>query len=84
LSRSWYKNGTVDGEPQLWCGSALTYVKTIKTPRFEDFDIEYESSNPFAYLGNGKVKAHYELVDGKPDVNGLAPYIRNDDSPWAI
>ncbi|KIW84914.1 hypothetical protein Z517_00302 [Fonsecaea pedrosoi CBS 271.37] len=82
--RSWYKNGTVDGEPQLWCGSALTYVKTIRTPRFEDYDMQYESSNPWAFLGNGKTRAHYEAAEGKAVINQLAPYIRNDDTPWAI
>ncbi|KAH0831570.1 putative sterigmatocystin biosynthesis monooxygenase stcW [Fonsecaea pedrosoi] len=82
--RSWYKNGTVDGEPQLWCGSALTYVKTIKVPRFEDYEFEYENSNQWAFLGNGKIKAFYEQVDGKPNIDGLAPYIRNEDSPWII
>ncbi|KAJ9610031.1 hypothetical protein H2200_006361 [Cladophialophora chaetospira] len=82
--RSWYKNGTTDGEPQLWCGSALTYVKTIRNPRYEDFEIEYESSNQWAYLGNGKIQAHFQLVDGKPNILGLAPYIRNDDAHWDI
>lgn len=80
--RSWYKNGTIDGEPQLWCGSALTYVKTIRSPRYEDYEIEYENSNQWAFLGNGKIKAFYSGTNGGPDINGLAPYIRNDDSDW--
>lgn len=84
IYRSWYKNGAIDGDPQLWCGSALTYVKTIKAPRFEHYEIDYESVNPWAFLGNGKVKAHYDIVDGKPKYEGLAPYIRSDDAPWEI
>lgn len=82
--RSWYKNGKIDGEPQLWCGTALSYIKTIRNPRFEDYDIEYRSPNRFAYLGNGKIRAHNLLQDGKPDIEGLAPYIRNADTPWNI
>jgi hypothetical protein len=82
--RSWYKNGTTDGEPQLWCGSALAYVKTIRTPRYEDYELEYEGLNQWAFLGNGKIRAHTEFVDGKPSIEALAPYIRNDDSAWRI
>jgi hypothetical protein len=84
FKRSWYKNGKVDGEPQLWCGTALSYIKTIRNPRFEDYEIDYESSNQWAFLGNGKIKAHNLLPDGKPDIEGLAPYIRNSDTPWEI
>jgi hypothetical protein len=84
LYRSWYKNGTVDGEPQLWCGTALAYIKTIRQPRFEDYDIRYASSNQWAFLGNGKIKAHIPLPDGSLDIDGLAPYIRNADTPWEI
>ncbi|KAH0841227.1 4-hydroxyacetophenone monooxygenase [Fonsecaea pedrosoi] len=82
--RSWYKNGKIDGAPQLWCGTALSYIKTIRNPRFEDFDIEYESTNRWAFLGNGKIQAHNGLSDGTPDIQGLAPYIRNADTPWEI
>ncbi|KIW77772.1 hypothetical protein Z517_07605 [Fonsecaea pedrosoi CBS 271.37] len=82
--RSWYKNGKMDGAPQLWCGTALSYIKTIRNPRFEDFDIEYESPNRWAFLGNGKIQAHNGLSDGTPDIQGLAPYIRNADTPWEI
>jgi len=82
--RSWYKNGTTDGDPQLWCGSALTYVKTIRSPRYEDYEIEYQNENQWAFLGNGKAKAHYELIDGKPNIKGLAPYMRNEDALWEI
>lgn len=60
-------------------------MKTIRNPRYEDYVIKYASSNPWAFLGNGKVKAHtITLPDGKPDVNALAPYIRNSDTPWEM
>ena len=57
----------MDGEPQPWCGSGLTYVKTTRAPCFEDYEIDYESRNQWAFLGNGKVRAFYDLVDVKPD-----------------
>lgn len=84
MHRSWYKNGKVDGEPQLWCGSALSYIKTIRHPRYEDYELGYGSSNRWAFLGNGKVKSHVLKADGTPDIDGLAPYIRNSDTPWEI
>ena len=74
----------MDGVPQLWCGTALSYIKTIRIPRFEDFDITYASTNQWAFLGNGKIRAHNLLPDGTPDIDGLAPYIRNSDTPWEI
>ncbi|KPM46513.1 putative sterigmatocystin biosynthesis monooxygenase stcW [Neonectria ditissima] len=82
--RSWYKTGKVDGLPQLWCGTALSYIKTIRTPRFEDYDIKYMGPNQWAFLGNGKLKAHNPLPDGSVDIDGLAPYIRNGETPWDI
>ncbi|KAJ3549988.1 hypothetical protein NM208_g224 [Fusarium decemcellulare] len=51
--RSWFKQGTVDGEPMMWPGSRIQFFETIKTPRWEDFDLKYTTSNRFAYFGNG-------------------------------
>ncbi|KAM0266699.1 hypothetical protein ACHAPA_006621 [Fusarium lateritium] len=51
--RSWFKQGTVDGEPMMWPGSRIQFFRTIETPRWEDFDIKYTTSNRFAYFGNG-------------------------------
>ena len=31
--RSWYKNNKLDGRIQLWCGSMLHLLKTLRTPR---------------------------------------------------
>ena len=31
----------------------IHFLKTIKHPRFEDYDIKYRYGNRFAYLGNG-------------------------------
>ncbi|KAH8816619.1 hypothetical protein F5884DRAFT_873328 [Xylogone sp. PMI_703] len=53
--RSWYKNGKVDGKVWgPWCGSALHYMELLSTPRWEDYEIRYTSSNRFQYLGRGK------------------------------
>lgn len=57
----------------------IHFLKTIKNPRFEDYEIKYRYKNRFAYLGNGEVKAHT-----KKSVEGLAPYIRSSDHEWYI
>jgi hypothetical protein len=54
-------------------------LKTIKTPRWEHFDMEYLEENPWAFLGNGRIKAEYGN-----DFEGLTPYITNGDTPWEI
>ncbi|KAK2599056.1 hypothetical protein QQS21_005462 [Conoideocrella luteorostrata] len=51
--RSWFKQGTVEGEPMMWPGSRIHFFETIKTPRWEDFDLKYTTPNRFAYFGNG-------------------------------
>ncbi|KAK5408632.1 hypothetical protein LTR06_007475 [Exophiala xenobiotica] len=52
---SWFKGGTVDGQPALYPGSRLSFMKLVENVRFEDYDIEYlDRENPFAFLGKGK------------------------------
>ncbi|TDZ35544.1 FAD-binding monooxygenase moxY [Colletotrichum trifolii] len=51
--RSWFKQGTVDGEPMMWPGSRIQFFETIAAPRWEDFDLAYTTSNRFGYWGNG-------------------------------
>jgi hypothetical protein len=58
----------------------IHFLKTIKDPRFEDYNIRYRYKNRFAFLGNGEVKAH--TIKG--NVQGLAPYVRNHDHEWSI
>ncbi|ERS96873.1 hypothetical protein HMPREF1624_07082 [Sporothrix schenckii ATCC 58251] len=77
--RSWFKDGKVKNRIYLWPGCTIHFLKTIKTPRFEDYNIRYRYGNRFAYLGNGEVKAN---VTG--DVNGLATYVRNNDDEWDV
>ncbi|KAN0120142.1 FAD/NAD(P)-binding domain containing protein [Hyaloscypha variabilis] len=77
--RSWFKDGKVKNRIYLWPGSTIHFLKTIKDPRFEDYNIRYRYGNRFAFLGNGEVHAHV-----KRSVQGLAPYIRNSDHEWSV
>ena len=40
-------------------GSRLHYFDVLSTPKFEDFDIEYESGNRWGWLGNGFSTTEY-------------------------
>ncbi|KAK0436596.1 hypothetical protein EV421DRAFT_1980155 [Armillaria borealis] len=52
---SWYKGGTVDGEPYaLYAGSTLQYRELLSSPRWEDWKFIPLYKNRFAYLGNGE------------------------------
>ena len=69
---SWYKKGRIDGRvTALFGGSALLYKRLISDLRAEDFDIEYRSSNPFRFLGNGFVQDEFD------DDADLSWYIEN-------
>ncbi|PVH71630.1 steroid monooxygenase [Cadophora sp. DSE1049] len=50
---SWFKGGNTQRKPVLWPGSRIHYLTALEKPRYEDFDFEYWSGNPFGYLGNG-------------------------------
>jgi len=77
--RSWFKDGKIKNRIYLWPGSTIHFLKSIKDPRFEDYNIRYRYKNRFAYLGNGDVKA-----TASRDVLGLSPYIRNSDHDWSV
>jgi len=51
--RSWFKQGTVDGEPMMWPGSRIHFFETMESVRWEDYSIKRLESNRFAYLANG-------------------------------
>lgn len=67
------------GEAMLIMTQSVHFLKTIKTPRWEHFDMQYLDDNPWAFLGNGRIKAECE-----GDFEGLTPYLRNSDTPWDI
>lgn len=58
---------------------SIHFMKTVKDPRYEDYNIRYRRHNRYAFLGNGEVKA-----TAAKDVQGLSTYIRNDDSDWYV
>ena len=68
----------------LWPGSMLHHLKTLRTPRFEHYDIEYLEENIWAFLGNGRTEL--ELLGEKEGLEKvvIAPYIRNEDVPWSL
>ncbi|KJY01429.1 FAD/NAD(P)-binding domain-containing protein [Zymoseptoria brevis] len=51
--RSWFKQGKNDGQAAIYPGSRLHFLHLLKSPRFEDFEIQSWDENPFAFLGNG-------------------------------
>ncbi|KAF2430448.1 FAD/NAD(P)-binding domain-containing protein [Tothia fuscella] len=61
------------------CSQTIHFLKSIKNPRYEDYNIKYRYKNRFAYLGNGDVKA-----TASRDVLGLSPYVRNSDHDWDV
>jgi hypothetical protein len=74
---SWYKKNKPGGRVYLWGGSMPHHLKTLRTPRYEHYDIRYQSGNVWAFMGGGRTKTEME-----PEGKDLAPYIRNEDSPW--
>ncbi|KIW09237.1 uncharacterized protein PV09_00163 [Verruconis gallopava] len=77
--RSWFKDGKVKNRIYLWPGSTIHFLKSIKRPRYEDYNIRYRYKNRFAYLGNGDVKG-----TASRNVQMLSPYIRNYDHEWDV
>ena len=78
--RSWYKNNETGRVNAVWPGSSLHYIETIKTPRFEDFDIDYigpARKNMWAFLGMGTVRALVNKEDVSPYLN-----VENIDPHW--
>ncbi|KAF1845296.1 FAD/NAD(P)-binding domain-containing protein [Cucurbitaria berberidis CBS 394.84] len=51
--RSWFKQGTVDGEIMMWPGSRIQFFETMENPRWEDYNLTHTTSNRFGYFGNG-------------------------------
>ncbi|KAF4768774.1 hypothetical protein HAV15_002064 [Penicillium sp. str.  len=57
---AWYNNG--QAVTTMYPSSVLHYKEAIEDIRGEDFDIRYNSSDPFSYLGNGELE--WEREDG--------------------
>ena len=57
----------------------IHFLKSIKNPRLEDYNIRYRYKNRFAFLGNGEIKASKSR-----DVLGLSTYVRSADYEWDV
>jgi hypothetical protein len=53
--KSWYKGngGTGQSISDLWPGSVLHSVETLRAPRWEDFEFDNIDDNCLRWLGNG-------------------------------
>ncbi|KAI3395650.1 hypothetical protein diail_1015 [Diaporthe ilicicola] len=82
--RSWFKQGTVDGEPMMWPGSRIHFFRTVEKVRWEDYDLKYTTPNRFGYLGNGFAACEDDGSDitwylGRLDESGRQPALSDQD-----
>ncbi|KAL6248698.1 hypothetical protein RBB50_004953 [Rhinocladiella similis] len=75
--RSWFKQGKEDGPLAMWPGSRLLYFELLAQPRYEDYDLNYQSGNPFGFLGSGFTTREYDGRD-------LSHYLGTKDTPGAL
>jgi hypothetical protein len=75
--RSWFKQGKEDGPLAMWPGSRLLYFELLAQPRYEDYDLKYQSGNPFGFLGSGFTTREYDGRD-------LSHYLGTKDTPGAL
>lgn len=60
----------------------LHMLKTLKTPRFEDYEIKYLDENMWSYLGDGRTALELKREQGQ-DVD-MAPFMRIRDESWSL
>lgn len=82
--RSWFKQGTVDGEVMMWPGSRTHFFENMKAPRWEDYELKYTDRNRFYYLGNGFAAREMDGRDitwylGLLDDKDVQPVFSDDD-----
>jgi hypothetical protein len=75
--RSWFKQGTTDGEVMMWPGSRIHFFENMLKPRWEDYVLKTKNRNRFHYLGNGFSAREFDgrdlswylgLLDGKDEL----------------
>ncbi|KAF3011722.1 hypothetical protein E8E14_010037 [Neopestalotiopsis sp. 37M] len=72
--RSWYKDSKTGRVNAIWPGSSLHFCQAMKYPRFEDFEIQYDSSlNMWEFMGLGFTQ---DMISDDPD---LSPYINGEE-----
>ncbi|CAK7206931.1 hypothetical protein SEUCBS139899_009738 [Sporothrix eucalyptigena] len=59
---SWFKKGDPYGSLTMYPGSRVHFFQLMKTPRYEDYEFDYLSTNQWAFLGNG---FHVREFDGR-------------------
>jgi hypothetical protein len=80
---SWYKRGRVNGRvTALFGGSSHLFNRMLSEIRAEDFDVTYNTENPFRFMGNGFTEWEFkedsdlswyvELADRAPSVEESA------------
>ncbi|TAQ87444.1 hypothetical protein B7494_g4224 [Chlorociboria aeruginascens] len=74
---SWFKQGKIDGPLAIWPGSRIMYFELLKEPRYEDYNIAYQSQNHFGFLGNGFSTKEYDGSD-------LSYYLGTEASPGGM
>lgn len=76
---SWYKssppNATAEERKRgrvtaLWPGSSIHAVKSLETPRWEDFEMDYVDGNEFGWFGDG-----WAVAEKVSDPEGLSWYL---------
>ncbi|KAI7280561.1 putative sterigmatocystin biosynthesis monooxygenase [Hortaea werneckii] len=78
--RSWYKDNDTGRVNAVWPGSSMHYQQVISQPRYEDFEIQYNDRNIWAFLGMG-----YTVENRQgPKEADCSPYlnINNIDPKW--
>ncbi|KAK5045518.1 hypothetical protein LTR84_009136 [Exophiala bonariae] len=75
--RSWFKQGKTDGTATIFPGTRLVFFDVLSSPRFEDYEIEYQSGNPFNWLGNGFALCEYNGGD-------ISYYLGNTENPGGM
>ncbi|RAQ99484.1 FAD/NAD(P)-binding domain-containing protein [Stemphylium lycopersici] len=77
--RSWYKDNDTGRVNAVWPGSSNHYSEVVETPRYEDFEIEYQHSNLWGHLGMG-----YAICNKKFPESDVSPYLQleNIDPKW--
>ncbi|OAX83506.1 hypothetical protein ACJ72_02121 [Emergomyces africanus] len=66
---SWFKQGRKDGNVVMWPGSRLAFFDLLKEPKYEDYEIEYWSTNRWAFLGNGFTTEEFDGSDTSKYLN---------------
>lgn len=61
--RSWFKQGTTDGEVMMWPGSRIHFFETMKNVRWEDYKLETAHKNRFSYMANGFAAREFDGRD---------------------